>query len=47
MNSLVALNSIFVELTEDEIKEVKRMLGREPNHLELAMIDAEWSEHCS
>ncbi|MCP8308802.1 MAG: phosphoribosylformylglycinamidine synthase subunit PurL [archaeon] len=23
------------------------MLGREPNYLELAMIDAEWSEHCS
>ncbi|NWG09620.1 MAG: phosphoribosylformylglycinamidine synthase subunit PurL [Nitrososphaerales archaeon] len=23
------------------------MLGREPNTLELAMIDAEWSEHCS
>jgi phosphoribosylformylglycinamidine synthase len=47
MNSLVALNFISVELTEDEIKEAKRMLGREPNHLELAMIDAEWSEHCS
>ncbi len=44
---MVALNSILVELTEDEIKEAKRMLGREPNHLELAMIDAEWSEHCS
>ncbi len=47
MNSLVALNSILVELTEDEIREAKRMLGREPNNLELAMIDAEWSEHCS
>ncbi len=44
---MVALNSILVELTEDEMKEAKRMLGREPNNLELAMIDAEWSEHCS
>ncbi|MEM3382474.1 MAG: phosphoribosylformylglycinamidine synthase subunit PurL [Nitrososphaerales archaeon] len=44
---MVVLNSILVGLTEDEIKEVRKMLGREPNHLELAMIDAEWSEHCS
>ncbi|MGQ9469053.1 MAG: phosphoribosylformylglycinamidine synthase subunit PurL [Nitrososphaerales archaeon] len=43
----MALNSIFVELTEDEIKELRRMLCREPNDLELAMVDAEWSEHCS
>lgn len=43
----MSLNSIFIELTEDEKKEVTRMLGREPNYLELAMVDAEWSEHCS
>ncbi|MGQ9718387.1 MAG: phosphoribosylformylglycinamidine synthase subunit PurL [Nitrososphaerales archaeon] len=44
---MVVQNFIFVELTEEEIKEARRMLGREPNTLELAMIDAEWSEHCS
>lgn len=44
MSLLVVQN---FELTEEEIKEARRMLGREPNTLELAMIDAEWSEHCS
>jgi phosphoribosylformylglycinamidine synthase len=36
-----------IDLTKTEIKEIQRILGREPNDLELAMIDAEWSEHCS
>lgn len=34
-------------LTPDEVVCARRTLGREPNALEWAMIDAEWSEHCS
>jgi len=34
-------------LTPDEKAYARRQLGREPNALEWAMIDAEWSEHCS
>lgn len=34
-------------LTRDEIKYARRFLGREPTDVEWAVIDAEWSEHCS
>lgn len=34
-------------LTPEEMEFARRQLGREPNGLEWAMIDAEWSEHCS
>ena len=34
-------------LTDDEAAEVERILGRAPNHLELAMYAVMWSEHCS
>ena len=34
-------------LTDDEAGEIERILGREPNHLELAMYSVMWSEHCS
>jgi len=34
-------------LTEEETAFVRRKLGREPNDVEWAMIDAEWSEHSS
>jgi len=34
-------------LTPEELEYGRRHLGREPNALEWAMIDAEWSEHCS
>ncbi len=34
-------------LTDDETAEIRRLLGREPNHLELAMYAVMWSEHCS
>jgi phosphoribosylformylglycinamidine synthase len=34
-------------LTDDEAAEIHRILGREPNHLELAMYAVMWSEHCS
>jgi phosphoribosylformylglycinamidine synthase len=34
-------------LTDDEFGEVTRVLGREPNRLELALYSVMWSEHCS
>src|SRR5688500_12673501 len=34
-------------LTDDEAADIARILGREPNHLELAMYAVMWSEHCS
>ncbi|MCP3856127.1 MAG: phosphoribosylformylglycinamidine synthase subunit PurL [Actinomycetia bacterium] len=34
-------------LTDDEADEIIQILGREPNHLELAMYSVMWSEHCS
>ncbi len=34
-------------LTDDEAGAIEELLGREPNHLELAMYSVMWSEHCS
>jgi phosphoribosylformylglycinamidine synthase subunit PurL len=34
-------------LTDEEAADIERILGREPNHLELAMYSVMWSEHCS
>jgi phosphoribosylformylglycinamidine synthase len=34
-------------LTDEEAKSISDLLGREPNHLELAMYAVMWSEHCS
>jgi phosphoribosylformylglycinamidine synthase len=34
-------------LTDDEFADVGKILGREPNHLELALYAVMWSEHCS
>ena len=34
-------------LTDEEADEIERLLGRAPNHLELAMYSVMWSEHCS
>ena len=34
-------------LTDDEAESIAEILGREPNHLELAMYSVMWSEHCS
>jgi phosphoribosylformylglycinamidine synthase len=34
-------------LTDDEFDQIRERLGREPNHLELAMYSVMWSEHCS
>ncbi|MDG2113679.1 MAG: AIR synthase related protein, partial [Actinomycetota bacterium] len=34
-------------LTDDEFDHINELLGRAPNHLELAMYSVMWSEHCS
>ncbi len=34
-------------LTDDEEAAIERVLGRLPNHIELAMYAVMWSEHCS
>src|SRR5258705_3816283 len=34
-------------MTDEELAAVVAELGREPNHLELAMYSVMWSEHCS
>ncbi len=34
-------------LSDDELLRITTILGREPNHLELAMFAVMWSEHCS
>ncbi|HVE95266.1 MAG TPA: phosphoribosylformylglycinamidine synthase subunit PurL [Acidimicrobiales bacterium] len=34
-------------LTDDELAAIVRILGREPNGLELSMYSVMWSEHCS
>ncbi len=34
-------------LTPDEYEYAAKKLGREPNNVELAMLEAQWSEHCS
>jgi phosphoribosylformylglycinamidine synthase len=36
-----------VPLTPEEVEEIRRILGREPTPEELAMFEAQWSEHCS
>ncbi|MET0881783.1 MAG: phosphoribosylformylglycinamidine synthase subunit PurL, partial [Acidimicrobiales bacterium] len=34
-------------LTDEEAADIRSILGRAPNHLELAMYAVMWSEHCS
>ncbi len=34
-------------LADDEYAAIERVIGRAPNHLELAMYSVMWSEHCS
>ncbi|CCM62461.1 MULTISPECIES: phosphoribosylformylglycinamidine synthase subunit PurL [Candidatus Neomicrothrix] len=34
-------------LTDEEFAQIGDLLGRQPNHLELAMYSVMWSEHCS
>ncbi len=41
------ISDLKINLTPVELREVKKRLGREPNPVELGMIDVMWSEHCS
>lgn len=41
------VGEVETTLTPEEMQYARLQLGREPNALEWAMIDAEWSEHCS
>jgi phosphoribosylformylglycinamidine synthase II len=41
------VGDVETTLTPDEMHYARQQLRREPNALEWAMIDAEWSEHCS
>jgi phosphoribosylformylglycinamidine synthase len=34
-------------LTKNEYKKILKILGREPNYIEIGIISAMWSEHCS
>nr|AIE99399.1 phosphoribosylformylglycinamidine synthase II (purL) [uncultured marine thaumarchaeote KM3_10_C07] len=34
-------------LTDNELAYIEKSLNRKPNKIELSMIDAQWSEHCS
>jgi len=34
-------------LTDEELDAIREKIGRDPNHLELAMFSVMWSEHCS
>ncbi|MEM2761081.1 MAG: phosphoribosylformylglycinamidine synthase subunit PurL, partial [Nitrososphaerales archaeon] len=36
-----------MNLTQVELLYLKKQLKREPNEVELSMVEAEWSEHCS
>ena len=36
-----------VSLSASEMDHIKKILGKEPNHLELGMLDIMFSEHCS
>ncbi len=33
-------------LTDEEYAQIRNILGREPNYLELGMFAVMWSEHC-
>jgi phosphoribosylformylglycinamidine synthase II len=37
----------FYGLTKEEYESIVKRLGREPNHVELGVLGALWSEHCS
>jgi phosphoribosylformylglycinamidine synthase len=34
-------------LTDDELQQIRAVLGRDPNSLELSLFSVMWSEHCS
>ena len=44
---MTSLSHPSPNLTIEEVEVVRRALGRDANSVEWAMIDVEWSEHCS
>jgi len=38
---------VTTPLSREEVDEIRKILGREPTQEELAMFEAQWSEHCS
>jgi phosphoribosylformylglycinamidine synthase II len=47
VNLLLSPTNININLSEEELNQAEKMLGRKPNSVELGMIDVMWSEHCS
>ena len=47
MNSLPDQLHRALGLTDSELDDITAVLGRDPNHLELALYAVMWSEHCS
>ena len=45
--TLTLTEALKPNLTEEEMRYARRTLGREPNEIEWAMLEAQWSEHCS
>lgn len=41
------VGGVEVRLSEEEVEKVKEMMGRNPNDVEIGMVDVMWSEHCS
>ena len=41
------IESINHSLTDNELEYIEKSLNRKPNNVELSMIDAHWSGHCS
>src|SRR5881296_299557 len=44
---MVTIEIVVPNLTRAETEYAVRKLGREPNEVELNMLEAQWSEHCS
>jgi phosphoribosylformylglycinamidine synthase subunit PurL len=43
----VQVQKLKPKLSDDEVQYAIKTLGREPNEVEWAMLEAQWSEHCS
>ena len=44
---LTSIQKLMPNLTDEEIRYARKTLRREPNDVEWAMLEAQWSEHCS
>jgi phosphoribosylformylglycinamidine synthase subunit PurL len=47
LSQVTEVELIIPDLTREETHYAVKKLGREPNEVEWAMLEAEWSEHCS